>query len=90
MAGGIALTATWNPALAELVGTELGRDSRAKGVHFLLAPAVNINRAPMNGRNFEYFGEDPFLGVAHCCQLHQRSSEPGSECHGQALPCKQF
>src|SRR4030095_272254 len=61
MAGGIALTATWNPGLAELVGTELGRDSRAKGVHFLLAPGVNITRAPMNGRNFEYFGEDPFL-----------------------------
>jgi len=61
MAGGIALTATWNPTLAELVGTELGRDSRAKGVHFLLAPGVNIYRAPMNGRNFEYFGEDPFL-----------------------------
>src|SRR6266542_5042015 len=60
-AGGVALAATWNPALAELVGTELGRDSRAKGVHFLLAPGVNINRAPMNGRNFEYFGEDPFL-----------------------------
>ena len=59
--GGIALTATWNPALAELTGVELGRDSRAKGVHFLLAPAVNIYRAPMNGRNFEYFGEDPFL-----------------------------
>lgn len=60
-AGGIALTATWNPSLAELVGTELGRDSRAKGVHFLLAPGVNIYRAPMNGRNFEYFGEDPYL-----------------------------
>src|SRR6267143_4023894 len=60
-AGGVTLTATWNPALAELVGTELGRDSRAKGIHFLLAPGVNINRAPMNGRNFEYFGEDPFL-----------------------------
>jgi len=60
-AGGVTLTATWNPALAELVGTELGRDARAKGVHFLLAPGVNINRAPMNGRNFEYFGEDPFL-----------------------------
>src|SRR5215475_12984965 len=59
--GGISLTATWNPALAELTGVELGRDSRAKGVHFLLAPAVNIYRAPMNGRNFEYFGEDPFL-----------------------------
>ena len=60
-AGGVTLTASWDPALAELVGTELGRDSRAKGVHFLLAPGVNINRAPMNGRNFEYFGEDPFL-----------------------------
>ncbi len=60
-AGGIALTATWNLGLAELTGVELGRDSRAKGVHFLLAPAVNIYRAPMNGRNFEYFGEDPFL-----------------------------
>lgn len=60
-AGGITLAATWNPALAQLLGTELGRDARAKGVHFLLAPGVNINRAPMNGRNFEYFGEDPFL-----------------------------
>jgi beta-glucosidase len=61
MAGGVGLTATWNPALAQRVGTELGRDARAKGVHFLLGPGVNINRAPMNGRNFEYFGEDPFL-----------------------------
>lgn len=61
MAGGIALAATWNPTLAERVGIELGRDARAKGVHFLLGPGVNIYRAPMNGRNFEYFGEDPFL-----------------------------
>jgi beta-glucosidase len=61
MAAGIALAATWNPGLAERVGIELGRDARAKGVHFLLGPGVNIYRAPMNGRNFEYFGEDPFL-----------------------------
>src|SRR2546421_3178553 len=61
MAGGIALTATWNSSLAERVGTEIGRDARAKGVHYLLGPGVNIYRAPMNGRNFEYFGEDPFL-----------------------------
>jgi beta-glucosidase len=61
MAGGIGLAATWNPALAERVGTEIGRDARAKGVHFMLGPGVNIFRAPMNGRNFEYFGEDPFL-----------------------------
>src|SRR6266581_307249 len=61
MAGGIALAATWNPALAERVGAEIARDARAKGVHFLLGPGVNIYRAPMNGRNFEYFGEDPLL-----------------------------
>ncbi|HEX9918647.1 MAG TPA: glycoside hydrolase family 3 C-terminal domain-containing protein, partial [Pyrinomonadaceae bacterium] len=61
MPGGIALAATWNPALLEQVGTEIGRDARAKGVHFLLGPGVNIYRAPMNGRNFEYFGEDPYL-----------------------------
>jgi beta-glucosidase len=61
MAGGIALAATWNPQLAEQAGTEIARDARAKGVHFLLGPGVNIYRAPMNGRNFEYFGEDPFL-----------------------------
>src|SRR5260370_11353660 len=61
MAGGIALAATWDSDLAKNVGTELGRDARAKGVHFLLGPGVNIYRAPMNGRNFEYLGEDPFL-----------------------------
>ena len=61
MAAGIALAATWNPDLAERVGKEIGRDAQAKGVHFLLGPGVNIYRAPMNGRNFEYFGEDPFL-----------------------------
>src|SRR5215467_1682636 len=61
MAAGIGLSATWNPALAERVGMEIGRDARAKGVHFLLGPGVNIYRAPTNGRNFEYLGEDPFL-----------------------------
>jgi beta-glucosidase len=61
VAGGIALAAAWNPALAERVGSELGRDARARGVHFLLAPGVNLYVAPMNGRNFEYFGEDPLL-----------------------------
>ncbi len=38
-----------------------GRDARAKGVNFLLGPAVNIYRVPTNGRNFEYMGEDPYL-----------------------------
>ncbi len=60
-AGGIGLAATWNPGLAEQVGAGIGRDARARGVHFMLGPGVNIYRAPMNGRNFEYFGEDPYL-----------------------------
>src|SRR5215211_3203166 len=63
MAAGVGLAATWNPQLAERVGTEIGRDARAKGVHFLLGPGVNIYRSPTNGRNFEYFGEDPFLAA---------------------------
>jgi beta-glucosidase len=63
MAAGIALAASWNPELVRRVGSEIGRDARAKGVHFLLAPGVNIHRAPMNGRNFEYLGEDPYLAA---------------------------
>src|SRR5438128_11765850 len=61
MAGGISLEATWDPELAGGAGAEIGRDARARGGHFMLGPGVNIYRAPMNGRNFEYFGEDPFL-----------------------------
>lgn len=60
-AGGIALAAAWDPALAEKQGDSIGKDARARGVHFLLGPGVNIYRAPMCGRNFEYLGEDPFL-----------------------------
>jgi beta-glucosidase len=61
LAGGIGLAATWDPALDHRAGVVLGEDGRARGVNFLLGPGVNIYRAPMNGRNFEYFGEDPFL-----------------------------
>jgi beta-glucosidase len=58
---GISLAASWDTELARRVGESLGRDARARGVHFILAPGMNIYRAPMNGRNFEYFGEDPYL-----------------------------
>ncbi len=58
---GIALAASWDPALAERVGASMGQDARARGVNFLLGPGMNIYRAPMAGRNFEYLGEDPYL-----------------------------
>jgi len=60
---GVDLAASWDPELVRRAGVVLGEDSRARGVHFLLGPGVDIYRAPMNGRNFEYFGEDPFLAA---------------------------
>jgi beta-glucosidase len=58
---GIGMAATWDAELAQRVGAAIGDDSRSRGVHVLLGPGVNIYRAPMAGRNFEYYGEDPFL-----------------------------
>jgi beta-glucosidase len=60
-AAGIALAASWDEDLAKRVGISMGQDARARGVHFILAPGMNIYRSPLNGRNFEYFGEDPYL-----------------------------
>src|ERR1700683_444351 len=61
--GGIGLAATWDPELAQRIGTVIGEDARARGVHFMLGPGVNIYRAPLCGRNFWYFGEDPFFSA---------------------------
>lgn len=58
---GIALASTWNKELAYRYGASLGGDARARGIHIMLGPGVNIYRSPLCGRNFEYFGEDPFL-----------------------------
>jgi len=58
---GIGLAASWNRDLAARAGEGIGRDARARGVDFMLGPGIDIYRSPRNGRNFEYFGEDPFL-----------------------------
>lgn len=60
---GVAAAATWNQTLAYQMGVSLGQDSRARGVHILLGPGVNIYRSPLCGRNFEYMGEDPYLAA---------------------------
>lgn len=62
-AGGVALAATWDRGFARSLGEALGRDARARGVNFLLGPGVNIARSPINGRNFEYLSEDPYLNA---------------------------
>lgn len=57
----IAMAATWNPEMINQVGGGIGRETKGKGRHVILGPCVNIVRMPMGGRNFESFGEDPFL-----------------------------
>ncbi|MBC7653566.1 MAG: glycoside hydrolase family 3 C-terminal domain-containing protein [Oligoflexus sp.] len=58
---GINLAATWNPQLGYQYGAVLGREARYRGKDIILGPGVNIIRSPLNGRNFEYLSEDPFL-----------------------------
>lgn len=56
-----ALAATWNRDMSLLYGKSLGEEARFRKKDVILGPGVNINRTPLNGRNFEYFGEDPYL-----------------------------
>ena len=55
------LAATWAPHLSRLYGESLGEEALYRGKHVMLGPGVNIFRTPLNGRNFEYMGEDPWL-----------------------------
>jgi beta-glucosidase len=56
-----ALSATWNKNMSRNYGKALGEEARYRKKDILLGPGVNIYRTPLNGRNFEYMGEDPFL-----------------------------
>ena len=58
------LAATWNTEMAELYGRSLGEEARYRNKSVVLGPGVNIYRTPLNGRNFEYMGEDPYLAGA--------------------------
>lgn len=55
------LAATWNPGIALLYGKSIGEEARYRNKNVLLGPGLNIYRTPLNGRNFEYMGEDPYL-----------------------------
>ncbi len=55
------LAATWNPEMSALYGKSIGEEARYRNKNVLLGPGVNIYRTPLNGRNFEYMGEDPYL-----------------------------
>ena len=55
------LAATWNPKMSAIYGKAIGEEARYRRKDVLLGPGVNIYRTPLNGRNFEYMGEDPYL-----------------------------
>ncbi len=57
----VSLAASWNPKLVQEVGKAMGEELKAKGRAVLLAPCINIYRFPLGGRNFESYGEDPYL-----------------------------
>ncbi len=57
----LGLAATWDVDLAKAFGTVIGQEAKQRGKDIMLGPAVNIQRTPLCGRNFEYLGEDPFL-----------------------------
>ncbi len=60
----VCMAATWNTDLIYRLGQTLGQEAKAKNKNVLLAPCVNIHRVPYGGRNFESYGEDPFLASA--------------------------
>ena len=64
-----ALASTWDPEMARLHGEVLGAEMRDRGVDELLGPGVNIARTPLNGRNWEYLGEDPCLAARMCVPM---------------------
>lgn len=55
------LAATWNPAMSAIYGNAVSEEFAFRGKDVMLGPGVNMARTPLNGRNFEYMGEDPYL-----------------------------
>ena len=71
------LAATWNTDMALLYGRSIGEEALYRGKNVLLGPGVNIYRTPLNGRNFEYMGEDPYLSSVMVVPYIQGVQENG-------------
>lgn len=74
------LAATWDPAVARRYGEALGEEARYRRKSVILGPGVNIYRTPLNGRNFEYMGEDPYLAAEMCVPYIQGVQSRGVAC----------
>ena len=79
------LSATWNPEMAALYGKSVGEEARYRDKDVLLGPGLNIYRTPLNGRNFEYMGEDPYLSGTMCVPYIQ-----GVQSNGVAVSVKHY
>lgn len=71
------LAATWNPDMSAKYGKAIGEEARYREKDVFLGPGVNIYRTPMNGRNFEYMGEDPYLASVMCVPYIQELQKNG-------------
>ena len=71
------LAATWNTEMSYLYGVSIGEEARYRNKDVLLGPGVNIYRTPLNGRNFEYMGEDPYLASKMVVPYVQGVQEQG-------------
>ena len=71
------LAATWNPDMSAKYGKAIGEEARYREKDVLLGPGVNIYRTQMNGRNFEYMGEDPYLASVMCVPYIQELQKNG-------------
>ena len=85
---GTALAQSWNPALAEQLGDVVGAEMERFGIHLWLAPAFNLHRSVLCGRNFEYLSEDPLLaGRIAAAITHGVQSHPGRGVTIKHLAC---
>nr|WP_197519211.1 glycoside hydrolase family 3 C-terminal domain-containing protein [Mycobacterium gordonae] len=82
---GLALAATFDPELARAAGSVIGVEARSRGFNVQLAGAMNLCRDPRNGRNFEYFSEDPLLSAAMAAE-----QVSGIQQHGVICTVKHF
>ena len=70
MPSGVTICASFNKELSEAIGCVIGEEAKTLGMPLVLAPAFNIHRNPLNGRQPEYFSEDPYLtGIMAAAQL---------------------
>ena len=88
---GTSLAATFDPKLAYDVGNLIGRDTITKGASVILGPTLNLTRTPTGGRNFEAFGEDPYLGgIMGVEWVRGAQSVQGVAACGKHFACNEF